>query len=49
MSRLRACWGQIQPGGGAGEVQLLGDRHEVAQQAQVQLARHRPDTSTSTD
>jgi hypothetical protein len=29
-------------------VQLLGNRDEVAQQAQVQLARHRPDTSTST-
>ena len=34
--------GQVQPGGGPGEVQLLGDRHEVAQQAQVELVRHVP-------
>jgi hypothetical protein len=32
----------VQPRSGAGEVQLLGDRHEMAQQAQVKLARHRP-------
>jgi hypothetical protein len=41
--------GQVEPGGGAGEVQLLGDRDEVAQQAQVQLARHRPGTSPRPD
>jgi hypothetical protein len=37
--------GHIQPGGGAGEVQLLGDGYEVAQQAQVELVRHVSGTS----
>jgi hypothetical protein len=37
--------GQVQPGGGTGEVQLLGDGHEMAQQAQVELVRHVPGTS----
>jgi hypothetical protein len=32
--------GHVQAGGGAGEVELLGDDHEVAEQAQVQLVRH---------
>ena len=37
--------GQVQPRGGAGEVQLLGGHHEMAQQAQVELVRHVPGTS----
>jgi hypothetical protein len=40
--------GQVEPGGGAGEVQLLGNGDEMTQQTQVQLTRHRPGTSTST-
>jgi hypothetical protein len=34
----------VQPRGGAGEMQLLGDRHEVAKQAHVQLPYHPPGT-----
>jgi hypothetical protein len=32
--------GHVQAGGGAAEVELLGDRHEVAEQAQIQLVGH---------
>jgi hypothetical protein len=32
--------GHVQPCRGAGEVQLLGDRHKVAQQTRVQLIGH---------
>jgi hypothetical protein len=41
--------GQVQPRGGPGEVQFLGDHHEVAQQAQVELVRHLRSTSTRPD
>ena len=37
--------GHVQPGGGAGKVQLLGNGDEVAQQAQVELVRHLLHTS----
>ena len=41
--------GHVQSGGGTGEVQFLGDRHELAQEAQVQLARHPPPPPASAD
>jgi hypothetical protein len=37
----------VQPGRGASEMQLFGDGHEVAQQAQVELPRHPPPPPTS--